>query len=73
MEVDIRKYGGNASPLRCPLFASTPFTVFHHAGFQPFLDESHDALVRYTMLDEPNQPFVVDGVEETPVGASMTR
>ncbi|MCA1765657.1 MAG: hypothetical protein LC633_05340 [Desulfobulbaceae bacterium] len=35
---------------------------FQHSGPQPFLDEMHDAPVRYTVLDELHQPFVVEGV-----------
>ena len=41
-----------------------PRPVLQHAGFEPFLDQPHDTLVRNPMLDEPNQPSVIDGPEK---------
>jgi len=50
--------------LRRSLWHPSSFPILQHAGVQPFLDESHDALVRDTVLDELDQPSVVDGVEK---------
>jgi hypothetical protein len=38
--------------------------VLQHAGSQPLPDETHDTPVRYTVLDEPHHPVVVDRREE---------
>jgi hypothetical protein len=39
------------------------FPTLQHARSQPFLDEPHDAPVRYPVLDKLHQPFVGDGIE----------
>ncbi len=40
--------------------------ILQHAHSQPFSDESYHALVRNPVLDHPNEPFVIQLVEETP-------
>jgi hypothetical protein len=39
-------------------------TLLQHAGPQPSLDEAHDAPVRHTVLEETDEPFVVQRIEE---------
>jgi len=39
--------------------------VLQHARAEPFLDQPHDAPVRYTMLDELHQPSLIERIEET--------
>jgi hypothetical protein len=51
--------------LRDALFLLHGFALFHHAGVQPFLDVTHDALVRDPMLDEFDEPFVIQRIEES--------
>jgi hypothetical protein len=41
------------------------FAVLQHTRFQPFLDESHDAPVRYPVLNKRHQPFVNHGIEKS--------
>src|SRR5262249_9155430 len=55
--------GGDPPSLRRALLTRPPFPILQHAGLHPFLDETHDAPVRYPVLDEPHQPFAGDGVE----------
>jgi hypothetical protein len=40
------------------------FAVLQHAGSEPLLDEPHDTPVRDTVLDEADEPFVVQRIEE---------
>src|SRR5438445_2840365 len=53
----------DAPALYRPHLAPCPRALLPHAGVQPFLDESHDAPVRYAVLDELHQPPMVEGVE----------
>src|SRR6266571_2591695 len=64
VEVDVRQERRRAAPLWRAFVHSHPLPVLQHAGVQPFLDEPHHAPVRYPVLEELHQPFVVDGVEE---------
>ena len=57
--------GETAPALRRSFFLPRAFALFHHAGVQPFLDVTHDALVRNPVLDELHQPFVIQRVEES--------
>ena len=54
--------GSNATALRGSLFHPHSLPVLQHAGVQPFLDEPHHAPVRNPVLEELNQPPVVDGM-----------
>src|SRR6266704_3865445 len=58
--------GSDDAPLRRPHVTARPLPVRQYACAQPFLDEPHDAPVRYPVLAELHQAFVVDGIEETP-------
>jgi site-specific DNA recombinase len=59
----------DTSALRRSLLTTDALSVLQHAGAQPFLDQSHDALVRNAVLEKPDHPSVVDGIEKpTDVG-----
>src|ERR1700691_5172197 len=64
MEVDIRQQRRCTSALRRARIHERSLTLFQHARVQPFLDEPHDAPVRYPMLEEPDQPLVRQPVEK---------
>ncbi len=64
MEVDIRQQWRCTSALRRARFHERSRTLFQHARVQPFLDESHDAPIRYPMLEEPDQPCVRQPVKK---------
>ena len=66
VEVDIRQERTDAPALDGPHLPRCPLPILQHTGAQPFLDEAHDAPVSDAMLDEPNQPLVVEGVKEAP-------
>src|SRR6266545_6077734 len=66
VQVDVRKKRRDDAPLRRTHITARPLPVRQYAGAQPFLDEPHDAPVRYPVLDELHQAFVVDGIKETP-------
>jgi site-specific DNA recombinase len=50
--------GRGTSALGCSLLHSHSSPFFQHAGFQPFLDETHDAPVCNPVLDELYEPFM---------------
>ena len=58
VEVDVGQQRRCTAALGCTFFHPYPLPVLQHAGIQPFLDESHNASVRNSMLDELHQPFV---------------
>ena len=64
MEVDIRQQRRCTSALRRTCLRERSHSLFQHARVQPFLDEPHDAPVRYPMLEEPDQPLVRQPVEK---------
>ena len=64
MEIDIGQQRRCAAALRRAFFHSYPLPVLQHAGVQPFLDESHNASIRNSMLDELHQPFVRNLIEK---------
>src|SRR5213083_1639907 len=45
-------------------FTARPPSFLQHACVQPFSNQTHDPLVRYPVLDEFHQPFVVNTIEE---------
>src|SRR2546427_484427 len=45
-------------------FTACPPSFLQHACVQPFSYQTHDPLVRYPVLDEFHQPFVVNTIEE---------
>ena len=56
----------NPRKLKLPGLPSPRLCRSRSANRPTFLDESHDAPVRYTVLDEPDQPSVNEGVEKAP-------
>jgi hypothetical protein len=64
MEVDIRHQWRCTSALRRARLYKRSRTLFEHARVQPFLDEPHDAPVRYPMLEKPDQPCVRQPVKK---------
>src|SRR5713226_2443260 len=64
MKINVRQKRRCTATLRRPFLHAYSFSLFQHAGVQPFLDEPHDAPVRNTVLDELHQPFVGDPIEK---------
>jgi hypothetical protein len=58
MQIDVRQQWGDASPLGRSLLCPRQLSIFQHARVQPFSDVAYDALVRDSVLDELDQPFV---------------
>jgi site-specific DNA recombinase len=56
--------GRHAPALDRPDLTPHPLTILQHAGPQPLLDETYDARVRHPVLDEADEPFVVQRIEE---------
>lgn len=65
MQVHIRQQWRCASTLRCAYIRTLPDPVFQNAGLEPLFNVADDALVRDSVLDEPHQPLVIDGIKET--------
>ena len=63
----------NTAALGCTFFHPYPLPVLQHARIQPFLDESHNASVRNSMLDELHQPFVQILSEKLRMSKSSTQ
>src|ERR1051325_5961695 len=64
MQVDVSQQGRGTAALWRSFSTACPLFFFQHACVQPFTDEPQHALVRHSMLDELNQPFVVQTIEE---------
>ena len=73
VQVEIGQQGRDAPALRRPFLAGPRIALFHHAGVQPFLDVTHDAIVRNPMLDELRQPFVVNVSKKPRMSASSSQ
>ena len=54
------------APLRRPRLTDATLSVFQHARLEPLAHEANDALVADPVLEETDQPVVVDRVEGTP-------
>jgi hypothetical protein len=66
VEIDICQQRADAPTLRRPFLHSSPLITFQHPGIQPLLNVAHHTPVPDPVLDKPNQPTVVDRIEETP-------
>ena len=64
VKVDIRQQWRCTSALRRTCLHKRSRSLFQHARVQPFLDEPHDAPVRYPMLEKPDQPLVRQPIKE---------
>jgi hypothetical protein len=63
VQKDIGHQRRGTPALRRSFFTALPPSLFQHACPQPLSDEPHYALVRYPVLDEFHQPFVVQTIE----------
>src|SRR5687767_10079854 len=64
VQVEIGQERADAPALNRPFFTLRSLPVFQYTGGEPFLDQPQDAPVRYTVLDELHQPFVLQRIEE---------
>src|SRR5215472_2380093 len=65
VEIEVGEQWRCTTALWRPLLHPRPLALLQHARVQPFLDESHNALVRNPVLDKLHQPAVVDGIKES--------
>jgi hypothetical protein len=66
MQVDVRQKRTDTPPLRHSFFRHKFLPLLHYPGLQPLLYVSSYPFIRYPVLDELYQPFVVDGVKIPP-------
>jgi hypothetical protein len=64
VQVDVGQQRTDAAALHGADLTHGVLPVLQHARSQPFLDEPYDAPVCHAVLDEPNQPSVVQRIEE---------
>jgi hypothetical protein len=64
VEIDIGQQRADAPALHRTDLTASSLAVLQHAGAQPFLDETHDASVGHTVLDEADEPVVVQRIEK---------
>jgi site-specific DNA recombinase len=58
--------GSDHRPLRSAFLRIFPCAPFQHTRLEPLADQADDPLIGDPMLDETNQPVMVDHVEERP-------
>src|SRR4029077_21248110 len=66
VEIDIRQQRADTPTLNCSYLAVYSLALFQHAGFEPFLDQAHDAPVGYAVLDKLHEPFLIESVIKLP-------
>src|SRR6266852_5734034 len=64
VQIDVGQQRRGTAALWRSFFTSRPLSFFQHARVQPLTDEPHHALVSYSVLDDLNQPFMVQTIEE---------
>src|SRR6266700_3611567 len=64
VQIDVSQQRRGTTALWRSFITARPLSFFQHACVQPFTNEPHHALVCYPVLDELNQPFVVQAIEE---------
>ena len=64
VQVDVGQQRADAPALDRPQLTLRDPTFFQHARVQPFLDQPHHTRVSHAVLDELDQPVVLDRVEE---------
>jgi len=64
VQVEIGKDRRDHRSLRGPFLRLEPPAVFHHARLQPFLDQAYEPWVCDPMLDELDQPLMIDPIEK---------
>jgi hypothetical protein len=58
MKIDVGQKRRGTSTLGRPFLRPYSLPILQHAGIEPLLDQSHDALIRNPVLDELHKPFV---------------
>src|SRR6516164_1986461 len=64
VQIDVGEQRRDYRALPRPSVTDRHHPVFHDARLQPFLDQADDAPVADPMLQEADQPFLVDLIEE---------
>ncbi len=64
VQVEVAQQRADTPALDRPLLATDALPILQHAGFEPFLDQAHDAPVSDAVLEEFHQPRVIEGLEE---------
>src|ERR1051325_3106181 len=64
VQIDVSQQRRGTTALWRSFLTAPPPSFFQHARVQPFADEPHHAPVSYAVLDELNQPFMVQLIEE---------
>jgi hypothetical protein len=63
VEVDVRQQRADDSALRRPLLGLDQLAFFEDPCRQPLADQSYDPAIADAVLDETDQPILVDRVE----------
>src|SRR6266849_3588223 len=63
MQIEVCQHGADRATLRYPVIQSGDYSVLHHAGFEPFVQEPDKPTVVDPMSYELSQPFVIDRIE----------
>src|SRR5207245_5677368 len=63
VQVDVRKHWADWTALRHPIRHLGDYSVLHHAGFQPFVQEPQQSPIADPMLYELAKPRPIDRVE----------
>jgi site-specific DNA recombinase len=58
--------GSNNRPLWSPFLTDAPFSVFQNTRLEPLAHEADDAFVTDPVLQETDQPFLAERIEEAP-------
>src|SRR5260370_33959886 len=64
VQIDVGQQRRGTAALWRSFFTARPLPFFQHARVHSLADEPHDALVSYSVLDELNQPLMVQTIEE---------
>src|SRR2546421_7809192 len=64
VKIDIGQQRRDTPALNRTDLTGYPFAVLQHARIEPFLDQSNHAPVRYPVLQELHQPFMLQRIEE---------
>jgi hypothetical protein len=67
------RYRGSPSPVAFSVTLEQPDVAVEHAGPQPSADETEDSGVGDPMCEHPQQPLVIDRVEEAAEGGYTAR
>jgi len=62
VQVDVGQQRADAAALNRPTSLCVRPALFQHTGVQPLADQTHDARIGHPVLDELDQPVVLDRV-----------